>query len=225
MEKSYVFAEQRGLLNRLGDLVGNDPNRQQQVYQLAEERITAAARDSGLSARAEENTRKMLEGCSAPSASSRSRSPTRPLTCPSVRRSARTDSRRSGRSVSRQTPSSARPRRQVRPRPARSVRRARAQDLRNFRDVAASRVSEAATSLKLVPQAGRCRRRGAPAEAARDQTGGVSGRALGVGRPRQRVCRGLPARASVLGGGEVAVLVRHQHPQDQVDDHLRAGQQ
>ncbi|MGC5305574.1 DUF4230 domain-containing protein [Micromonospora zamorensis] len=62
MEKSYVFAEQRGLLNRLGDLVGNDPNRQQQVYQLAEERITAAARDSGLSARAEENTRKMLEG-------------------------------------------------------------------------------------------------------------------------------------------------------------------
>ncbi|MFG1838842.1 DUF4230 domain-containing protein [Micromonospora sp. NPDC049175] len=62
MEKSYVFAEQRGLLNRLGDLVGNDPNRQQQVYKLAEERITAAARDSGLSARAEENTRKMLEG-------------------------------------------------------------------------------------------------------------------------------------------------------------------
>ncbi|GAA2192455.1 DUF4230 domain-containing protein [Micromonospora lupini] len=62
MEKSYVFAEQRGLLNRLGDLVGNDPNRQQQVYQLAEDRITAAARDSGLAARAEANTRKMLEG-------------------------------------------------------------------------------------------------------------------------------------------------------------------
>ena len=48
LEKSYVFAEQRGLLNRVGDLVGGDPNRQQQVYQLAEERITAAARDSGL---------------------------------------------------------------------------------------------------------------------------------------------------------------------------------
>lgn len=62
LEKSYVFAEQRGLLNRLGDLVAGDPNRQQQVYQLAEERITAAARDSGLTARAEENTRKMLEG-------------------------------------------------------------------------------------------------------------------------------------------------------------------
>lgn len=62
LEKSYVFAEQRGLLNRLNDLVGGDPNRQQQVYRLAEERITAAARDSGLTARAEENTRKMLEG-------------------------------------------------------------------------------------------------------------------------------------------------------------------
>ncbi|GGO04615.1 hypothetical protein GCM10011576_06360 [Micromonospora parathelypteridis] len=62
MEKSYVFAEQRGLLNRLGDLVGNDPNRQQQIYVLAEDRITSAARDSGLAARAQDNTRKMLEG-------------------------------------------------------------------------------------------------------------------------------------------------------------------
>ncbi|SCL17922.1 Protein of unknown function [Micromonospora rhizosphaerae] len=62
LEKSYVFAEQRGLLNRLSDLVAGDPNRQQQVYRLAEERITAAARESGLTARAEENTRKMLEG-------------------------------------------------------------------------------------------------------------------------------------------------------------------
>ncbi|RKN48507.1 DUF4230 domain-containing protein [Micromonospora endolithica] len=62
LEKSYVFAEERGLLNRVGELVGGDPNRQQQVYQLAEERITTAARDSGLNQRAEENTRKMLEG-------------------------------------------------------------------------------------------------------------------------------------------------------------------
>ncbi|MEV4197781.1 DUF4230 domain-containing protein [Micromonospora globbae] len=62
LEKSYVFAERRGLLNRLGEVFGGDPNRQQEVYRLAEERITAAARDSGLGARAEENTRKMLEG-------------------------------------------------------------------------------------------------------------------------------------------------------------------
>jgi hypothetical protein len=62
LANSYVFAENRGLLNRIGDVFGGDPNRQREVYQLAEERITAAARDSGLSARAQENTRKMLEG-------------------------------------------------------------------------------------------------------------------------------------------------------------------
>ncbi|MDG4763484.1 DUF4230 domain-containing protein [Solwaraspora sp. WMMD406] len=62
LEASYVFAEQRGLLNRLGEVFGGDPNRQRQVYQLAEERITAAARDSELAQRAEENTRKMLAG-------------------------------------------------------------------------------------------------------------------------------------------------------------------
>ncbi|GIJ76098.1 Protein of unknown function [Micromonospora phaseoli] len=62
LEKSYVFAEERGLLNRVGELINGDPNRQQEVYRLAEDRITAAARESGLAARAEENTRKMLEG-------------------------------------------------------------------------------------------------------------------------------------------------------------------
>ncbi len=62
LEKSYVFAEKRGLLNRLGDVFANDPNRQKMVYQTAEERITAAARDSGLADRARENTQKMLEG-------------------------------------------------------------------------------------------------------------------------------------------------------------------
>ncbi|KIR64824.1 MULTISPECIES: DUF4230 domain-containing protein [Micromonospora] len=62
MEKSYVVAEQRGLLNRINDLVKGDPNRQQQVYKLAEDRITAAARDSGLTDRAQENTDKMLAG-------------------------------------------------------------------------------------------------------------------------------------------------------------------
>ncbi|MFV2101874.1 DUF4230 domain-containing protein [Micromonospora sp. LOL_024] len=62
LDKSYVFAEERGLLNRVGELINGDPNRQQEVYRLAEDRITAAARDSGLAARAEENTRKMLEG-------------------------------------------------------------------------------------------------------------------------------------------------------------------
>lgn len=62
LEHSYVFAEKRGLINRMGDLFSSDPNRQRQVYQKAEERIAAAARDSGLADRAQENTRKMLEG-------------------------------------------------------------------------------------------------------------------------------------------------------------------
>ncbi|RKR89865.1 uncharacterized protein DUF4230 [Micromonospora pisi] len=62
LERSYVFAEERGLLNRLGEVFGGDPNRQREVYQKAEESIAAAARDSGLGDRAQENTRKMLEG-------------------------------------------------------------------------------------------------------------------------------------------------------------------
>lgn len=62
LERSYVFAEQRGLLNQLGEVFGGDPNRQREVYLLAEERIAEAAKESGLVERARENTRKMLEG-------------------------------------------------------------------------------------------------------------------------------------------------------------------
>jgi len=62
LERSYVVTEQRGLLDWVKDVFANDPNRQNQVYQLAEERISTAARDSGLIERARENTRKMLEG-------------------------------------------------------------------------------------------------------------------------------------------------------------------
>lgn len=62
LEASYVFAEERGLINRLGDVFGGDPNRQRDAYRLAEERIGTAARDSGLADRARENTIKMLTG-------------------------------------------------------------------------------------------------------------------------------------------------------------------
>jgi hypothetical protein len=62
IEKSYVFAQQDGLLNQLGKLFGSDPNRQRDIYLLAEQRIAAAATDSGLAQRAQDNTRKMLEG-------------------------------------------------------------------------------------------------------------------------------------------------------------------
>ncbi|MDR7279610.1 DUF4230 domain-containing protein [Catenuloplanes atrovinosus] len=61
-EKSYVFSEEKGLLNRIGDMFGQDPNKQQAIYVLSEERIEAAARESELPQRAQENTTKMLEG-------------------------------------------------------------------------------------------------------------------------------------------------------------------
>jgi hypothetical protein len=61
MQRSYVVAEERGLLNRIGDAFRNDPNQQQRVYQSAQQRITEAARSSGLDQRARENTQRMLE--------------------------------------------------------------------------------------------------------------------------------------------------------------------
>ena len=60
-DRSYVYQEQRGALNRIKDVFSNDPNRMQEVYKLAEEKISAAAKDAGLGKRAEDNTRKMLE--------------------------------------------------------------------------------------------------------------------------------------------------------------------
>jgi hypothetical protein len=61
-ERSYVFAEQRGVIDRLSDLFGGDPDRQQQVLRLAEQRIAEAADASEMRARAAENTRRILEG-------------------------------------------------------------------------------------------------------------------------------------------------------------------
>jgi hypothetical protein len=60
-ERSYVYQEQRGVLNRIKDVFQSDPNRLQEVYRLAEEKISTAAKEAGLGKRAEENTRKMLE--------------------------------------------------------------------------------------------------------------------------------------------------------------------
>lgn len=60
-DASYVFAQERGLINAIGDLVGQDPNKQQQLYQLAEQKIAQAAERTELRARAEKNTQMMLE--------------------------------------------------------------------------------------------------------------------------------------------------------------------
>jgi hypothetical protein len=61
-DRSYVFAQQKGLLNHLGDVFASDPNKLRQLYQLGEQKIADAAKSSELQQRAEDNTRKMLEG-------------------------------------------------------------------------------------------------------------------------------------------------------------------
>ncbi|MET0425349.1 MAG: DUF4230 domain-containing protein [Actinoplanes sp.] len=61
MEKSYVVAEDRGLLTRIGDAFKSDAGKQQKVYTMAQQQITEAARSSGLDQRAKDNTQHMLE--------------------------------------------------------------------------------------------------------------------------------------------------------------------
>jgi hypothetical protein len=60
-DRSYVFAQERGLANAIGDFVGKDPNKTQELYQLAEQRIIDAANESELRERAKKNTTAMLE--------------------------------------------------------------------------------------------------------------------------------------------------------------------
>ncbi|MFF9065693.1 DUF4230 domain-containing protein [Streptomyces sp. NPDC014891] len=60
-KRSYAVSKQRGLLDRLGDLFSDNPSSEQAVNVLASERIGDAARESGLTARAEKNTTEMLE--------------------------------------------------------------------------------------------------------------------------------------------------------------------
>jgi Protein of unknown function (DUF4230) len=62
VNQSYVYAEQQGLLNRIGNFFSGNPNSQQQVYILAQHKIETAARRSPLLAEAEKNTTGMLNG-------------------------------------------------------------------------------------------------------------------------------------------------------------------
>jgi hypothetical protein len=62
VSQSYVYAEQQGLLNRIGNFFSGNPNSQQQVYILAQQKIETAARRSPLLTEAEKNTRDMLDG-------------------------------------------------------------------------------------------------------------------------------------------------------------------
>ena len=62
VHQSYVFAQQQGLLNRIGNFFSGNPNSQQQVYILAQQKIESAAHHSPLLTEAEKNTRGMLDG-------------------------------------------------------------------------------------------------------------------------------------------------------------------
>ncbi|WP_151475710.1 DUF4230 domain-containing protein [Streptomyces albicerus] len=61
-DHSYAVSKQRGLLDRLGDIFSDNPNDERAVQRLAARHIGDAAKDSELTARAEENTTGMLKG-------------------------------------------------------------------------------------------------------------------------------------------------------------------
>jgi hypothetical protein len=60
VQQSYVYAQQQGLFNRIGNFFSGNPNSQQQVYVLAQQKIQTAARQSRLLTQAQANTRTML---------------------------------------------------------------------------------------------------------------------------------------------------------------------
>jgi len=62
VRRSYVFASQQGLLNRIGSFFSGNPNSQHQVYVLAAQKIHSAAMHSALLTQAQRNTRLMLTG-------------------------------------------------------------------------------------------------------------------------------------------------------------------
>jgi hypothetical protein len=62
VSQSYVYAQQQGLFNRIGNFFSGNPNSQQQVYQIAQQKIQTAARQSPLLSKAQKNTEGMLTG-------------------------------------------------------------------------------------------------------------------------------------------------------------------
>jgi hypothetical protein len=60
-EKSEVINRSRGLVDRVGDLFEENPTNDRPLYVKGAQQIAKAARESGLAARAQENTIQMLE--------------------------------------------------------------------------------------------------------------------------------------------------------------------
>lgn len=61
-DRSYAVSKQRGLFDRLGDFFSDNPADEHAVNKLAAKHIQDAAKDSGLTTRAEKNTTSMLQG-------------------------------------------------------------------------------------------------------------------------------------------------------------------
>ncbi len=59
-ERTYLFSQGRGIVNRLGDALSTQD--QSELYQQAVKKLEAAAQDSELTQQAEENTKAMLTG-------------------------------------------------------------------------------------------------------------------------------------------------------------------
>lgn len=59
-DRTYLYSQERGVINRIGDALGTQD--QQELYQLAEQKLAAAAAESELVRQADENTRAMLIG-------------------------------------------------------------------------------------------------------------------------------------------------------------------
>lgn len=66
LERSRAISESRGLINRVNDFFSGDSDSRQEVLLLSEQKMAEAAEASDLDARAEENTRKTLEGMLVP---------------------------------------------------------------------------------------------------------------------------------------------------------------
>ncbi|HEX2119990.1 MAG TPA: DUF4230 domain-containing protein, partial [Acidimicrobiales bacterium] len=61
-DESRVVSRDRGVLDRIGSAFSDNPTSERPLILAAEEKMRAAANDSDLRKRAEENTRRMLEG-------------------------------------------------------------------------------------------------------------------------------------------------------------------
>ena len=60
-ERSYVINRERGLLDRLGSVLSDNPTSERDLYLLAGDKLADAALEGGLVERAEQNTEDMLE--------------------------------------------------------------------------------------------------------------------------------------------------------------------